>query len=180
MQIIVLATLAVISFKISGIQATKAAPRSLFNVAAPQSQTPKLLVNVIANASDVLKGVKGVHIAVENLSSSAMAQGLNKDAIHNLVEVKIRRNGIHVYSEDELRQVMGQPYVYVNINARDGVANVRVTCRQTVLSTAQPDVQIIAAIVWERSGMCSLKRALDATDLFVDEFCLDFLKANPK
>lgn len=180
MQLLIPAALALLSFNIAGPQATKPAPKPLFNAATPQAQTTKPLEDVLSSTSEALKGMKGVYLFVEDLHSTAIAEGLSKDAIHNRVELALRRNGIQVYTIEEMRQAAGQPFLYINVNAQSERANVSVSCCQTVLSTVRPDMQIRGVPVWEQVGIGGVRRVIETVDLYVDKFCLDYLKANPK
>jgi hypothetical protein len=167
MQILIPAALALLSFHVAG-QSTKQVP-----------SLPKSVERVVANRSDALKGLKGVHVFVD-IDDNATEAGLDKVALTTRVELTLRRNGIRVYTEEEMFLAVGMPSLSITPNISGSMGSVSVKCEQNVKSVVIPGVTIIGAIIWERSSIGGSLRAQEGIDSLVESFCNDFLKANPK
>jgi len=66
---------------------------------------------------NTLKGLKGVYVVVEDISEAEkLGLTLTTQQIQTNVELKLRRSGIKVLSEEERSKEPGRPYLYVNVN----------------------------------------------------------------
>lgn len=66
---------------------------------------------------NTLKGIKGIGVSVEDIDADAVAEGLNKDKLLQLVTQKLKKSGVKVLTDLELRTVSGQPKLVLNINS---------------------------------------------------------------
>ena len=185
MQLLVPAALALLSFNVAGPQ-QKPASRSMFNVAEPkpqviatssQTQTSR---RVISSTHDALKGISSLHVLVEELDDEAKAEGLNTEVLTQRAELALRRNGIKVLTRDELFQAAGAPYLYNYVQVRGSISSLDVECKQNVRSVIDPSMLIMGATIWQTGSMGGVRRTMEAMDQYLDRFCNDFLKANPK
>ena len=66
---------------------------------------------------NTLKGIKGIGVSVEDIDADAVAEGLNKDKLLELITQKLKKSGVKVLTDLELRTVSGQPKLVLNINS---------------------------------------------------------------
>jgi hypothetical protein len=133
-----------------------------------------------------LRGLQGVNVLIESLSSEAEQAGLNSTTIQTDVELKLRLAGIKVLSEEESLKQSGHPYLYVNANVNPGLTLYSIHCKLKQGVTLSRDVSITTiATTWETSasGLVEASNLLnirsDIKDL-VDQFINDYLSVNPK
>lgn len=63
-----------------------------------------------------LKGLPGVSVLVESLSSEARDAGLNEKQILTDVELRLRERGVRLLSSQEWSQTASKPSLYVHVN----------------------------------------------------------------
>ena len=152
-----------------------------------------------------LRGLRGVYVLIEGLSSDAKKAGLTKSQLQIDVEVELRKAGILVLTEDERVKTPGRPYLYVNVTSValpgefKGLYAYHVTVQLNQMADLRRNRSIgIYGITWERayvgySGKSHLKRAVregvkDYVNAFINEtvrdyvnaFINDYLTVNPK
>ena len=154
-----------------------------------------LLLSVTASAiggdEKSLRGLQGVNVLIERLSSDAEQAGLNSTNIQTDVELKLRLAGIKVLSEEESIKQRGYPYLYVDAivgvsKNPSGLAYYSVRCalKQAVTLTRDDSISTIAT-TWDTSiaglvGTNKLQNIRDDIKDLVDEFINDYLSVNPK
>ncbi len=139
---------------------------------------------------DSLKGLKSVHVIIENLKSDIEKDGLNASTIQTDVEQKLRMAGIKVLTEEEWIKEPGSPYLYVGVSSykRDTglyAFHIEVELSQEVILYRKPDV-LCPAITWACVGLTGTvgakkvnglrDRIKDRVDLFIN----DYFDVNPK
>lgn len=136
---------------------------------------------------DVLKGLAGVYVLVENMRPEVEKFGLTKQAIQTDVELELRKFGVRVLSQKESLAILGSPYLYVNVNAMnlEGTdrfyGNIGVAMRENVILLRKPIMS--NAATWGSSHVfkgASDRDVRDNVKECVDEFINDYLAANPK
>jgi len=88
--------------------ADEAAKSSVRNTSQPYTVADK--------EADTLVGLQGVFVLLEELPPEVSRYGLTKQALQNDIELRLRRNGIRVLSEQEMSATPGYPNLYVNVN----------------------------------------------------------------
>ena len=137
-----------------------------------------------------LAGLQGIAVVVEQIDQKAKMSGLTGEALKADTEMKLRQNGIKVFSEQQRLQEPGMPYLYINVNVvlREEIdfsaANIHVAFKQFVLLKRDPTNACLAA-TWE-AGDISTGKTADLIGLrenvkaLIDQFINDYLAANPK
>jgi hypothetical protein len=62
-----------------------------------------------------LRGLEGVHVVVEALKAEAERDGLTRTQIQTDVELRLRKAGIRVFTQQEVVHIPGQPWLYVRV-----------------------------------------------------------------
>ncbi|MHC4658363.1 MAG: hypothetical protein ACYS83_04195 [Planctomycetota bacterium] len=139
---------------------------------------------------DVLKGLQGVLVIVENFRPEAQKY-VSREQLQNDVELLLRKYGIEVLTNEEWLNSESSPYLYVNANV--------VLNEQRWLCAIDTDVQlkdlvmlvrnpkpITSAVTWgkkmtELTVLSNLRSSCreNVKDL-VEMFINDYLAANPK
>jgi hypothetical protein len=114
---------------------------------------------------------------------------LSERQIQTDIELRLRRNGIRLLSEEEWLKSPGSPYLYLNLdvllNERTGVFSYsyRLELNQTVLLERDSQFRMLST-TWQKTNMgyagstvaaSAIREAIGDT---VDRFCNDFLAAN--
>jgi S1-C subfamily serine protease len=135
-----------------------------------------------------LRKLAGVHLIIEDLDQDTKTI-LSERQIQTDVELRLRRNGIRLLSEDEWQKVPGSPFLYLRLsvlrNERTGVFSYyyRLELNQTVLLDRDPQFRMLAVTWLKTNGgyagsavaPSAIREAIGDT---VDRFCNDFLAAN--
>ena len=145
--------------------------------------------------TDVLRGLAGVAVAVNDLKQEVERDGLLKAQLQTDVELRLRKAGIRVLTEDQWFIEPGQPTLSVIVALYKGAdpkiidvyaKSVKVVLRQNVLLSRKPSTIIRGAITWESSLAVGVSNSTilqkDIRDTVadrVDEFINAFLAANP-
>jgi hypothetical protein len=158
----------------------------------PQKNTPAPNA-ILSDDAKVLKGLKRVVVLVESLDKDVEAAGLKVENIQTDVELKLRQSGILVFPSKFVGILLhdGSPMLDVHVgmlkmkNAPAYAYFISLDLYQEVrLTHCKPPITD-HAIIWRRRviGVSSIEQVSrireDVKDL-VDEFCNDYLKANPK
>ena len=100
-----------------------------------------------------LKGLKGVHVIVEDLQPNVMKyekyirkNRLDRDVLKADVEAALRSAGVRVLTWQEMLRTKGQPVLYLNINTHESekywyAYDVRVELRQVVSLEINPKMK---------------------------------------
>jgi hypothetical protein len=135
-----------------------------------------------------LRKLVGVRLVIEELDQETKTI-LSERQIQTDIELRLRRNGIRVLSEEEWLKSPGSPYLYLNTDVvRSETTGVysysyRLELNQTVLLDRDPQFRMLA-ITWLKTNMgyagsrvaaSAIREAIGDT---VDRFCNDFLAAN--
>jgi hypothetical protein len=64
---------------------------------------------------ETLRGLNGISVVVEELSSVSSSAGLSKDQLRTAVELKLRLAGVKVVTDAESISLPGAPHLYVQI-----------------------------------------------------------------
>lgn len=146
--------------------------------------------------TDGLRGLAGVAVRVTELPQEVERDGLLKAQLQTDVELRLRKAGIRVLTEDQWFIEPGQPtlrvgvYLYKvsdpkTINAY--TKSVEVVLRQNVVLSRKPSTIVRGAITWESTLTVGVSNSTvlqkDIRDQVadrIDEFINAFLAANPK
>ena len=140
---------------------------------------------VVPRGADVLKGLRGVEIVVEDLSDDAEKRGLTRDRIQSAIELSLRRNRVPVLTKDERQAKPGRPYLYVKVSVGDYTFSINVELHEDVRLARAPSTLVAGATTWGTfmfgaAGATGGDFILKSVEEEVDTFCLDYRKANPK
>jgi len=138
------------------------------------------------DSRDALKGLKGVRVVVEDLNEGVKG-GLTKDAIRMDVELKLRRAGIPILSEEEWDKEPGKPLLHICAFLRqlEGVGylyRIDVEMVQKVTLVRSPSVQTWGEI-WSVGSLNVIPELKDIRDRIkdsIDDFVDAYLSANPR
>ncbi|MGE0823441.1 MAG: hypothetical protein AB7G75_27205 [Candidatus Binatia bacterium] len=70
-----------------------------------------------ANAKETLRGLPGVAVVVEPLHPDTEQDGLTHNQLLTEVEQQLKEAGIPVLTQEEWKNTLGAPYLYVNVAA---------------------------------------------------------------
>jgi hypothetical protein len=151
--------------------------------------TPQTTFNVV-DGRDTLKGLQGVGVCVEYLPPEVEKYGLTKQQLQTDVELRLRQNGIRVFSAQELVLTSGMPFLYVNIHivatGDFGLAAYSISLKlmQNVF-LARDRTKSCLASTWDRNwtgsvGVNKIETLRESVKDSVDMFINDYLAANPK
>jgi hypothetical protein len=135
-----------------------------------------------------MRGLPGVDVIVEGFSSPQESAGFDDRAIQTDVELKLRMAGIKVLETEERVRTVGQPYLYVNVNAlhrqpgiRDSFA-ITFQLIQGVTLKRLPDLPFAEASTWSNGmvGQGGLPFVRESVREQADIFVNAWLSVNPK
>jgi len=135
-----------------------------------------------------LKGIRGLHVLVEDLTEPTRETGFRKQKIEKDVETKLRVAGIRSLTQDQHLRVEGQPYLYVAVSALQNpsadnliVYYFNVELIQNVLLERDSTV-LVDAPTWSINRIGATHRTKQVKDElkdFVDRFISAYLSVNP-
>jgi hypothetical protein len=137
----------------------------------------------------VLVGVKGVSVVVvvENMKPRA-GSGLTEDQLKVYVELRLRKAGVRVLTEEERGETPGNPYLYVNVStyieADDPIVAYSILVQLKEWVTLARGFET-TGVIWQRGlvgtvGKAKLRLIRGGLGDQVDIFINDYLAANPK
>ena len=138
-----------------------------------------------------LVGVEGISILIERLYEDAKATGLTREQVKTDIELKLRRAGIKVNSEQEWLASEDRAELYVRTNttnsdsSRNRVYAISLELKQNVTLARGPYAKVMGA-TWDKAyvGICPKSKfpdiARQAVKDLTDKFISDYLAANPK
>ena len=134
-----------------------------------------------------LKGIKGLHVLVEDITSATKQAGFSKQKILKDVEAKLRIGGIRPLTQNQHLRVKGQPYLYVAFSAlRNPEADnlivyyINVELIQNVLLERNPKV-LVDASTWSITSIGAthrVKQVRNELKDFIDVFLAAYASAN--
>ena len=154
-----------------------------------------LATKFLSEQRDTLRGLPGLDVVVEGLTTEAEKDGLRGSDIQTEVELQLRLAGIRVLPKDAM------PYVYVNVNTVKGSDGLyayalRVEVKQSVRlglgptwsadrPASEDGDQIAHAVTWAvgsvgRIGAAKLREVRDQVKDDVNKLINDWLTVNPK
>ena len=68
------------------------------------------------NSRKTLSALPGFYVAVEDMDTAAARVGVTAAVIQSDIESKLRSAGIKLYSQDDFKNILEVPQLYVNIN----------------------------------------------------------------
>jgi len=144
-----------------------------------------------ADERDTLKGLEGIGVVVKQINPEVEKYGLRKQQIQTDVELRLRQNGIRVFSPEEVLSTPGSPYLSVNVSVfirADGrklaAFKINIVLRQKVYLSRDLKIRCDAT-TWGTSlvgsgDLSNLETIREYVKDAVDEFINDYLAANPK
>jgi len=143
-----------------------------------------------ASDMNTLKGLKGIGVSVGDIDADAAADGLDKDRIAAAIARKLKKAGIKVFTDLELRTVSGQPQLVVNINTlkQPGpiyIFTAALDLNQIVVLERNQGLTAVSPTWSVLTTGGSLPEDLSANvqaslNPMLDSFISDYKKANPK
>ena len=141
------------------------------------------------NQRESLRGLKGVEVLIELVSKDIENDGLTRMQLQTDVELRLRKAGVRVLTEEESRQATGRPMLHVQISsykiASIGYAfNCSVSLEELAKLVRNP--QIINLLpTWNKSStgftpINNLRFIREGLSDLVDQFINNYLAANPK
>jgi len=137
-----------------------------------------------------LTEIKALCVFVQGVTEETKETGLTEKQIKRDVELKLKRAGIRVVSEEECSELAGSPVLYVNISARKRkqtaafVYHVNIGLLQKVSLVRSPKIRIMS-ITWTKGqlGHCPaksfVKSAQQTVGYLIERFLNDYRTANP-
>ncbi len=138
---------------------------------------------------EVLVGLKGVMVLVDDLVPEVERLGLKRDEIQTDIELRLWKAGIKMLTEKEWRRAPGRPFLYLTINTipgnvEPGLWSFKVRVKLIELVKLSGKARAIKAI-WDKEMEGTIKAA-DAPQIrdyigdMVDTFVNNYQVANPK
>jgi len=145
---------------------------------------------------ETLRGLKGVFVLIEYLKEDVAKAGLTDTILQTGVELKLRKAGIRVLTEDEWFLTQGRPYLYVRVRTilikgiqiwgthqHSGfIYGVTVQFNQDVILSRNRSISSSAG-TWGNSWIGTvihLRNVRVVISDLVDKFMNDYLAVNPK
>ena len=136
-----------------------------------------------------IRGIKGVHVLIKKPGQDEIPDELTADLILKDVELRLRKNGITVLTEEGMRIYPGNPLLYININfikmknVRSYIYSLSINFEQSV--TLERNKLPVRAVTWS-SGVVGytpinkLNSVRKDIKELVDKFINTYLSVNPK
>lgn len=146
---------------------------------------PSLPVPTEHHAEDyqVLRGLTGVQIVIENLNVHAISIGLTEGNVRAPVDRTLRRNTIPILSQQEKLNTRGFPKIYVAVNVLEKRFGYQVSVMELVRLERNPYFSTKGIIYKTDSVGYHANNPdfiLQTLDSSIELFSNDYLKANPK
>ena len=144
-------------------------------------------------SSTPFRGMEAVAVAVIPLGKDVEADGLTSDQLRRDVELRLRKAGIRVLSETELKEKPLTPVLYVHARIMKGKGRTQGLYLYHLLLTLIEPVRLVrnpaiatSASTWESKssigtvGTENVRELREPVADATDEFANEFLAANPK
>lgn len=154
-----------------------------------------LVTSIAATAQDslgrsTLRGLRGVKVSIDSFIPEAQ-EGLTLNQLQTDVELRLRKAGIRVLTDQEWLKTPGMPALYVIVPTHKTdiglyAVSIRVKFRQSVTLVRQPNSPSVLAGTYETNtyiGVIGTKRLRELRDRVADQvdiFINDYLAENPK
>jgi len=140
---------------------------------------------------ETLRGLQGIEVLVENIAPEAERDGLTRRQVQTDVELRLRRAGIRVLSDEEGHTTPGRPCLYINVHTskRDGrgfyAYHVTVALNQDVRLARDLAMESLGTTTWSVStvgsvGEARTREVRETVHDGVDEFINAYLAENPE
>jgi hypothetical protein len=137
-----------------------------------------------------LAGLQGVFVLVEEIRPEAQDQGLTMTAVQTDAELRLRKAGIRVFTDAEVRNVPGNPVLYLKAIVMPGTPPwgyaVAIELHQGVVLTRDPSMDTWAS-TWSVAGGGGYdapsnipRKVRDKLNDYVDQFINAYLAMNPR
>lgn len=138
-----------------------------------------------------LKGLVGVKVLVEDLAPEVEKSGLSKVRLQSIIEMKLKKTGIKVLTQEEVVRTPGEPYLYLNINAATGktqphlyMYSIDLALIQNIVLEREPKTPTYG-ITWSTGGVGliegeALKQLSESILRMIDLFVEAYQSANKK
>jgi hypothetical protein len=141
-----------------------------------------------------LRGLTGVEVLAENISQDLTSGGLTTSQIQTDVELRLRKAGIRVLTEEQASDTLGNPYLYIRvIGMQDRTVAGRVlghsifigvSLKQKVWLVRDPDLRVFYGETWDVATLLSippsnLRSVREEVADLVDQFINAYLAVNP-
>lgn len=106
-----------------------------------------------------LRGLPGIMVAVEPLESAVERGGLTTRQLQTAVELQLRKAGIRVFTEEEGREIPGQPYLYVNVGVllhSDGLVAYIIRVELNQQAFLKTDASSAMVATWSRARLATV------------------------
>ncbi len=144
--------------------------------------------HALTHEQQILVGLKGVYIIVEEMEPQAERLGLTRAQIQTDVELRLRKAGVRVLTEEECFKMLGGPVLHVDVSTFSPPAilivaySVRVELIERV--ALESGFKTLGGI-WHTHyiGVVGTKYIRDIRETVgsqVEQFINDYLAANPK
>lgn len=139
---------------------------------------------------EVLAGLQGVHVVVEDFKPEVEKYGFNREQYQTDAELRLRQNGIRVLSEEEQLLLADKTFLHIIVtpvileNGLSAAVGISVEFKEPVLLHRNPSI-ITFAITWDKGtilnvGLLRFNEIRGHVRDLVDQFINDYLAANPK
>ena len=142
----------------------------------------------VTEERETLRGLRGCCVLIESLDKEIVRAGLTRSVLKTDVELRLRKAGITVLTEEQSLRTPGGPYLYVNINAIKiertdlFVYDAEVEFIQNVILSRNRSIET-GATTWDHSftGITpNLRTIRESVRDSIDRFMNDYLAVNPK
>lgn len=137
----------------------------------------------ISETKRVLYGLRGVRVRVGAPSDEMEKLGLPQSRIERAVSDNLRRHGVPVMTEEEVRKAVGSPTLWISITDMQHAFRISVEHREDILLMRQPSTTILAAITWQKDAIgtgMDAEHITKSLQALVDLYADDYVAANPK
>jgi len=137
---------------------------------------------------DNLKGLKGVFLVIDPLSTDLEKRDVSRDELHRRLVVKLRDAGIGILSVKNASTTPGQPILQLKIASVKNTTGhgllIQLWMNEKVMFERDRN-RIVHGITWIQTtiafdGELQSRRIYDSVDEVLNEFINDYLAANPK
>jgi hypothetical protein len=149
-----------------------------------EGSNPQAPKTVIAGAPEALKGVPGFMLHIVEQTEDGKKLGLTKEDTQAKVELSMRRNNVPVLDLETWQKTPGRPVLTVYLWVFKGAVSLNIECRENVTLVRDPSVLSLGSTTYVTRGLGANYTKSDdiykMLEKYVDKFCLEWLRQNPK